>query len=42
MRRKLRLVIKFYWYKWIRRKDIVGFYRGIPVVRMKRLVDEEL
>ena len=34
---KLWLRIKFWWYKYIRRLDIVGFYRGVPVIRTKYL-----
>ena len=37
MKRKLWLIIKFYYYKWIRRMDIIGFYSGVPVIRDKNL-----
>jgi len=34
--------IRFYWYKHIRRMDIVGFFMGVPVIRTKYLeVDSE-
>lgn len=27
------LWFKFYWYKWIRRKPVIGFYEGIPIYK---------
>lgn len=29
--------IRFYWYKYIRRLDIIGFFMGVPVIRGKLL-----
>lgn len=40
-RRHLRLWVKFYWYKYIRRLDIIGFFAGLPIVRTKYLESEE-
>ena len=34
------LRIKFYWYKYIRRLDIIGFFDGVPMVRTKYLEEE--
>lgn len=31
------LRIKFYWYKYVKRLDIIGFYSGIPIIRTKYL-----
>ena len=33
--------IQYYYYKYILRLDIVGFRRGIPVIRSKYLVEDE-
>ncbi len=35
--RQWRLYIKYCWYKYIRRLDIIGFYDGVPIVRTKYL-----
>jgi len=32
-----KLRIKFWWYKYIRKLDIVGFYDGIPIIRTRYL-----
>lgn len=36
------LWVKFYWYKWVRRKDILGFFAGIPIIRTEYLKCREL
>jgi len=33
--------IRFYWYKYIRRLDIIGFFMGVPIIRSKYLVAEK-
>lgn len=33
-------ILKYMWYKYVRRLDIVGFYMGVPVVRTKHLTTE--
>ncbi len=38
--RQWRLYIKYCWYKYIRRLDIIGFFAGVPIVRTKYLVEE--
>ncbi len=35
-----RLRVKFYWYKYVRRIEIVGFFGGIPIIRTKYLEEE--
>lgn len=32
--------VRFYWYKYIRRLDIIGFFMGVPIIRSKYLVPE--
>lgn len=34
------LKLKYIWYKYVRRLDMVGFFMGIPVIRTKYLVSE--
>ncbi len=34
---KVRLLLKWCWYKYIRRIDIIGFYAGVPIVRSNHL-----
>ena len=41
IRRHSKLWFKYYWYKWILRKDIIGFYDGIPIFLDKNLEEEE-
>jgi len=31
------LWFKFYWYKWIRRKNIIGFFDRVPIIVTKEL-----
>ena len=31
------LWFKFYWYKWVLRKDIIGFFDRVPIIRTKYL-----
>ena len=38
--RKLKLLLKWCWYKYVRRIDIMGFYDGVPIVRTNYLVEE--
>lgn len=35
------LFIKYYWYKYIRRKNIIGFFAGVPVIVTDFLEEEE-
>lgn len=32
--------VRFYWYKYICRLDIIGFYMGVPIIRSKYLDSE--
>ena len=32
-----RLWFKFYWYKWVKKLDIIGFYEGVPIIRTEYL-----
>jgi len=41
MELNLWLRIKFYWYKYIRRLDIIGFFMGVPIIRSKYLEEEK-
>lgn len=34
------LWFKFYWYKWILRKDIIGFFAGVPIIRTGNLEED--
>ena len=37
MKSKLTRIMKFLYYRYIRHKDIVGFYEVIPIIRTKYL-----
>jgi len=36
-----KLWLKFYWYKWIKKLDIIGFYAGVPIIRAKYLEEDK-
>lgn len=38
MLKRLRLLLRFFWHKWVKGEDIVGFYDGIPIIRSKELL----
>jgi len=34
------LWIKFYWYKWILRRNIIGFFAGIPIIGSENIEED--
>ena len=37
LKRHWKLWVKFHWYKYVRRVDIIGFFGGVPIVRTNYL-----